>query len=315
MSNIDRAEQLPLRDDLLTMKNCLHAQFEQIALRTPNQVAIVLDGQSLTYGELNRQANVVANQLIAAGVGNKDMVGLALPRDLSLLPGLIGILKTGAAYVPLDPNYPQARLDDIVEDCKAAAIVTTSQIASDIRLDGTLIKLDELQKSAAWHDESESQSPDVAISPDDIAYVIYTSGSTGKPKGVLVSHTNVIRLYTETHGWFQFNRHDTWTLFHSFAFDFSVWEIWGALLYGGKLAIIPFEMSRSPVEFYKVLASEHVTILNQTPSAFRQLILADERLHQVYELSLRLVVFGGEALEFSSLRGWVQRHEAKAVAD
>ena len=143
--------------------------------------------------------------------------------------------------------------------------------------------------------------------PDHLAYVIYTSGTTGKPKGSLITHRNVVRLFPATEHWYQFNERDVWTLFHSCAFDFSVWEIWGALLYGGRVVVVPFLVSRSPEAFYELLARERVTVLNQTPSAFRQLIQAEE-MAGPKALALRYVIFGGEALEMQSLRPWFERH-------
>src|SRR5262249_22570876 len=154
------------------------------------------------------------------------------------------------------------------------------------------------------------QEEGLALAPsvENSAYVIYTSGSTGTPKGVVVTHANVVRLFNATRQWFDFNENDVWTLFHSSAFDFSVWELWGALLYGGRLVVVPHFVSRSPEAFHELLSRENVTVLNQTPSAFRQLMNADEARVREDELSLRLVIFGGEALEVQSLKPWFERH-------
>src|SRR5204863_9525404 len=142
------------------------------------------------------------------------------------------------------------------------------------------------------------------------AYAIYTSGSTGRPKGVVVTHDNVVRLFAATRHWFGFDEHDVWTLFHSYAFDFSVWEIWGPLLHGGRLVVVPYGVSRSPAEFLRLLAAERVTVLNQTPSAFYQLMRADAEA--AVGLALRYVVFGGEALDLRRLAGWYGRHQDTA---
>ena len=148
------------------------------------------------------------------------------------------------------------------------------------------------------------------VDQSNLAYIIYTSGSTGKPKGVMVTHANVLRLFAATQDYFAFNEQDVWTLFHSYAFDFSVWEMWGALLYGGRLVIVPYWASRSPEGFYELLRRERVTVLNQTPSAFRQLSQIDERSPADVRqgLALRLVIFGGEALVFENLSQWFRDH-------
>ncbi|MGO7172195.1 AMP-binding protein, partial [Rhizobium leguminosarum] len=142
--------------------------------------------------------------------------------------------------------------------------------------------------------------------PDNLAYVIYTSGSTGKPKGAMISHASVVRLLRTTDSWFTFGPNDVWTLFHSFGFDFSVWELWGSLLHGGRLVIVPFWVSRSPDALHTLLRDEGVTVLNQTPSAFKQLIRADTDTKPLQ--ALRLVIFGGEALNFADLKPWLDKY-------
>ena len=147
------------------------------------------------------------------------------------------------------------------------------------------------------------------VGGENLAYMIYTSGSTGKPKGAMVTHRNVVRLLRATEEWFGFNEQDVWTMFHSYAFDFSVWEMWGALSYGGRLVVVPYWQSRTPEAFLDLLRREQVTVLNQTPSAFRQLMEAERAEGRAGEgMALRVIIFGGEALEPACLRGWFEVH-------
>jgi amino acid adenylation domain-containing protein len=168
-----------------------------------------------------------------------------------------------------------------------------------------------MSDAASWSrfPETNPEPKLIGLEPQHLAYVIYTSGSTGNPKGVLVEHQNVVRLFSATDEWFHFDRHDVWTLFHSYAFDFSVWEIWGALLYGGRLVIVPKAVARSSSDFYRLLCHEKVTVLNQTPSAFRQLIAAQAASGESH--CLRYIVFGGEALEVATLKPWYEQNRGK----
>ncbi|MBV9109804.1 MAG: amino acid adenylation domain-containing protein, partial [Gemmatimonadetes bacterium] len=162
----------------------------------------------------------------------------------------------------------------------------------------------------ALEDAPADELPDdlgIEADPAQLAYVIYTSGSTGRPKGVGVTHGNVLRLFDATAPGFAFGERDVWTLFHSCAFDFSVWELWGALLHGGRLVVVPWAESRDFAAFRDLLARERVTMLSQTPSAFRALCRADEAAPEPLE-HLRAVVFGGEALNYAALRGWLDRY-------
>lgn len=289
------------------VEKCLHEWFEAHVERAPDAVAAVFEGAHLTYDDLNRRANQLAHRLRESDVGPETLVGLCLERGLEMIVGVLGILKAGGAYVPLDPDHPAQRLSFMQEDAKLSVIVTEERFASRLPQKGAqLVCLD------ADEDEISGQSgenPSGVTTPQNLAYVIYTSGSTGQPKGTLITHENVARLFTATENWFQIGNRDIWTLFHSFAFDFSVWEIWGALLYGGKLVVVPYEVTRSPEAFDQLLRCQRVTVLNQTPSAFRQLIRAGDGIDtERAALALRLVIFGGEALEIESLRPWIARH-------
>ena len=233
-------------------------------------------------------------------------MALCLDRSVELVIGILAILKAGGAYVPMDLAYPAERLAFVLRDTQAPVLVTHRAL---------LAKLPPHSAEVVCVDDSlESGSPEpdenlpAEARPDNLAYVIYTSGSTGRPKGVMVTHQNVARLFHATEPWYQFNGRDVWTLFHSYAFDFSVWETWGALLYGGRLVVVPYLASRSPETFLELLVRERVTVLNQTPSAFRQLMQAAQRRAQPPDLALRYLILGGEALELRSLRPWFDRH-------
>ncbi len=284
---------------------CLHHQFEAQVARDPDRIALVFEDQKITYQELNNRANQLAHYLQSLGVESNQLVGLCVDRSIDKIVGIFGILKAGGAYLPIDPSNPPERSAHILTDAQVQVLVTQSGLLGNLASCSQVIYLDRDLQTIKTYPTINS---DRIGQPEDLAYVIYTSGSTGQPKGVLVNHQNVARLFTATDNWYQFNEDDVWTLFHSFAFDFSVWEIWGALLYGGKLVIVPYFVSRDPTAFYQLLAAEQVTVLNQTPSAFYQLSKVDEQLHLSHELSLRLIVFGGEALNLPSLESWFDRH-------
>jgi amino acid adenylation domain-containing protein/non-ribosomal peptide synthase protein (TIGR01720 family) len=285
-----------------TSPDTLWSWFARQAARTPNHVAMTDGRTSVTYAEALAQADRVGRRLRAAGVTRGALVGLCSVRSAELVVGILGILRAGAAYLPLDPAYPIDRLQYMLADAQVAAVIvhgTDLALPHPCRLElAALVAPETSAHSATSPEEAGSEDP---------AYVIYTSGSTGRPKGCVVTHANVVRLMRATEAWYGFGADDVWTLFHSYAFDFSVWEIWGALLYGGRLVVVRHEVSRSPEAFHDLLQAERVTVLNQTPSAFRQLQAVDES-RPAGSLALRTVIFGGEALEPRSLLPWFDRH-------
>ena len=285
-------------------RGSIHGRFEARARQTPDSVALVSGGESLTYAELDARAGRLARALRRRGVAPETRVGLCLERSARTVVAILGVLKAGGAYVPIDPAYPPERIAWLLEDSGVALVLAEDATRAALPPSApSVLTLDELL-SESHHGETAARS--ARVEPEGAAYVIYTSGSTGRPKGVVVTHASVLRLFDSTEAWFGFGPGDVWTLFHSYAFDFSVWEIWGALLYGGRVVVVPFLTSRDPAAFRALLAREGVTVLSQTPSAFRQLVQADQSARG--ELALRWVVFGGEALEPRALKPWFHRH-------
>ncbi|GLZ29104.1 pyoverdine synthetase D [Lentzea sp. NBRC 105346] len=281
--------------------------FEEQVARTPDAKSVIYSGEALSYNELNARANRLAHHLRALGARPNQLVGVCLDRDGDLVPTLVGVTKSGAGYLPLDPAYPADRLQFMIEDAQVQIVVTTSRHVDAVRAihSGAVVVLDTdtdaLQARPA-------ENPAAVSTPDDLAYVIYTSGSTGKPKGVQVTHRNVQRLFTSSHRHLKFDHTDVWSMFHSYAFDVSVWELWGALLHGGQLVVVSFDVSRSPADFLALLADNGVTILSQTPSAFRGLVtLAEAGDPRLDQLTLRAVVFAGEKLELADLAPWIKK--------
>lgn len=283
---------------------CMHKAFERCAAAAPHAIAVSFEGESLTYGQLNARANRIAHRLIALGAGPETLIALFFEPSLELVVALLGVLKAGAAYLPLDPEHPRERLEFVLADAAPKAVVTDQRLLERLgELDATVVGLD---RDAAELEDLSTEDPVTGVTPENLAYVIYTSGSTGRPKGVQVEHRQVARLFSATQEWFGFGPRDVWMLLHSYAFDFSVWELWGPLAHGGQLVISPVWSTRSPQALATLVADRKVTVLNATPSLFAA--TQDELLRNACELDLRFVIFGGEALRPSTLRPWFEHY-------
>ncbi len=283
--------------------------FEITASKYPDAVAITSGNERMTYSELNAKANQLANWIRSENIEPGSFVGILAERNCALIVSMLGILKSRCVYVPVDPVYPPERIQYILKDSDCRLLLFSEKYTDHV----SGFSLRKLNLDNDWNKYvavKSSDNPGLEASTNELAYVIYTSGSTGKPKGTLIEHRNVTRLFTATGHWYNFDQNDVWTMFHSAAFDFSVWEIWGALLYGGRLVIVPYDVSREPSKFYDLLISERVTVLNQTPSAFKTLIFEDviRQKNDSCVKTLRYIIFGGEALELESLRPWFSNH-------
>ena len=285
----------------------LSASFKKTAARFPDRIAVSdSEMRHLSYRELDEASNQLANHLHSLGIGKNTRVALLLDKNVDLIVNLLAILKTGAAYIPLDSAYPAARVRSILEDAEPVRILSQEKFRASFMAVTMPLEICDSREWQTTVSKSSTADLKVEISPDAPAYAIFTSGSTGEPKAALTSHRSVLRLFEHAQDLYGFRETDVWTLFHSYCFDFSVWEIWGALLFGGRLCVVPSEVSRSAADFYELLVNEKVSILNATPSAFMPLMRRHLR-GSGEDLSLRYVILGGESLDLRLLAPWFEK--------
>ncbi len=294
------------RDQTLTDR------FARQVAASPARIALHAAGVDLTYGELDRRANQLARLLVSQGVLPDTLVAVALPRSPELIVALLAVLKSGGAYLPLESSHPIARLHFTLADAGVTHLISLSGVMAAAAVPPTVTKITLLDHEASTLAAQVETAPDVATLPENLAYCIYTSGSTGQPKGVLIEHRQVVRLMETDRSPFTFGPDDGWVLFHSACFDFSVWEMYGALLFGGRLVMVDATTARDPDRMADVLLTQGITVLNQTPSAFRQLDAALRR-RGYPDLAVRQVIFGGEALAPLDLRNFATAYPTIAL--
>ncbi|MGD2085279.1 MAG: amino acid adenylation domain-containing protein [Candidatus Aminicenantes bacterium] len=301
----------------------IHWLFEEKVKQIPDHIAVIGPGLGedtrliasdsgkqnvhLTYKELDQQSGQLAYLLKERGVQPDIIVGIMVERSLEMITGIWGILKAGGAYVPIDPGYPRDRISYMLADSNAKILLTTPQSQVKVETEKEFIEIIDISHHAASSTLTSTSALDYRVSPPNLSYIIYTSGTSGKPKGVMISHRNVVRLMVNDKFLFDFTCNDIWTMFHSFCFDFSVWEMYGALLYGGQLVIISKTEAQDTFKYLEILKKKSVTIVNQTPSAFYHLMNLELKNHKK-ELHIKYVIFGGEALAPRRLKEWKNRY-------
>jgi amino acid adenylation domain-containing protein len=277
----------------------LKSLFETSVEKFPERIALEFEQESWTYKELNYWANNIVERSFLSNL-NSEPVGIYSNNPCNVIAAILAIVKSGNTYVPMDPRYPDDRVVSSLRRAGVARVFCDPHYSELFDISGfeSFTRLQE-RKS-----QTNLDNPSSCISIDSPAYILFTSGSTGKPKGVAVSHRNVVRLISVCQEEFQFNQNDRWTVFHSFCFDFSVWEMWGALAFGGTVLPVKFSLSRDPKSFRLFLEEKRVSILNQTPSAFKQLLPKFLKGDKKRLACLRHIIFGGEALETGVVSQW-----------
>ena len=306
--------ELSLAEDPLVGKGAtsgpstIHQCFERQVARSPRAIAVVDGATRLTYTELNDAANRVAHHLITVGVGPDVMVGIGLGRCHELIVAILAVLKAGGAYVPLDPDYPADRLSFMMHDAALPVVITKANRREQLTISDhcRVVYLD--AESASIEGQS-SRNLTNSANATSLLYVIYTSGSTGQPKGVMVTHQNVVRLFGVLGPVLNFSADDVWSFYHSPGFGYSAWEIWGALVHGGRLVIVPPEVRMAPGALRELLKKEAISVLSLTPSAFRQIMLDAAFASAESVRTLRMIALSGEGVVGADLRRWFSCHQ------
>lgn len=279
--------------------------FEEQVRKTPNNIAITFENKQFTYKELNEKVNSLARYLKNFGVKARDIVAIRIDKSLEMMLGILAIIKLGCCYLPINMQYPKERVLFMLNDSKAKLLLGTPNSLNEFELDIKKIDISLSQKEL--YNNKDIKNLNIKISPEDLIYIIYTSGTTGTPKGAMLCHKNVVRLMKNDNFLFDFNEKDVWPLFHSVAFDVSVWEMYGALLFGGKLVIVSDNVSKDPGLFLKLIDEEQVTVLCQTPTYFYNLSNCEVKaVHP--NLKVRYIIFAGEALKTNLLLPWHKAH-------
>ncbi|MBN2536084.1 MAG: amino acid adenylation domain-containing protein [Spirochaetales bacterium] len=272
--------------------------FEKQVKKNPHKTALRWDNKEMSYEELNRKANCLAGLLRSCGIRRERVVALLLERSPEIVIAILGVIKAGGAYLPVSCDFPDDRINYMLKDSNAGCLLIGKDVRKNLRFTNKIITMDE-----SLYRNFPTENPKPVNKPHDLAYIIYTSGTTGTPKGVMIEHRNVVRLLFNSKFPYHFDRDDVWTLFHSYCFDVSVWEMYGALLYGGTLVIVPRQATLDPGEYITLLYEHKVTVLNQTPSVFYA--LAEHALMPGKpELNFKYIIFAGEKLDPCKLAGW-----------
>jgi len=286
----------------MSEQETLHKRFEEKATQFPDRIALVCEGRELSYHALNEQANQLAHYLRDHyRIQPDDRVLLCLEKNEQLVIAILAVLKSSGAYVPVLGEYPDRRIAFLLEDIAPKCVITSQEHCSKFKSTSNLVVLDDQTTQQALSRQCKD-NPLKNVQGHHLAYIIYTSGTTGKPKGVMQQHNHVIDLFSGTDSIYRFNEHDVWTLFHAYVFDFSIWELFGALLHGAKLVIPTIEETKDSSLFYQLCLREKVTVLNQTPTVFYQLIqVAEKHKNDHYLSCLRYIILGGDKLNINQL--------------